>query len=175
MKHKHHIIPKHAGGTNDPSNLVELTLEEHADAHRVLYEKYGRWQDELAWRGLSGQIGKEEIIAAIYANRTPSMLGKKQSEYQKLRTSMANKGKKLTEEHKAKIVGTGRKQPQSQKDKVAAALSKEYIITDPDGNEFEVTNLRKWCRNNDLDQGNMVRVANGKAKQHKGYVVSSVT
>ena len=28
------------GGTNDPSNLVELTVEEHAEAHRVLWEKY---------------------------------------------------------------------------------------------------------------------------------------
>ena len=26
MKHKHHIIPKHKGGTDDPSNLVELTV-----------------------------------------------------------------------------------------------------------------------------------------------------
>ena len=58
---------------------------------------------------------------------------------------------------------------------VAAALSKEYIITDPDGNDIRIVNLSEWCRNNDLDQGNMVRVANGKAKQHKGYVVSSVT
>lgn len=62
IKHKHHIIPKHAGGTDDPSNIVELTVEEHAAAHKVLYEKYGRWQDELAWKSLSGMIGKEEII-----------------------------------------------------------------------------------------------------------------
>ena len=61
MRHKHHIIPKHMGGSDDPSNMVELSVEEHADAHRVLYEKYGRWQDKLAWKGLSGQIGKEEI------------------------------------------------------------------------------------------------------------------
>jgi hypothetical protein len=46
MKHKHHIIPRHAGGTDDPSNLVELSIEEHAEAHRVLYEKYDRWQDK---------------------------------------------------------------------------------------------------------------------------------
>lgn len=26
MKHKHHIIPKHAGGTDDASNIVELTV-----------------------------------------------------------------------------------------------------------------------------------------------------
>jgi hypothetical protein len=49
MKHKHHIIPRHAGGTDDPSNLVELSIEEHAEAHRVLYEKYDRWQDN--WLG----------------------------------------------------------------------------------------------------------------------------
>ena len=23
LKHKHHIIPRHAGGTDDPSNIVE--------------------------------------------------------------------------------------------------------------------------------------------------------
>jgi hypothetical protein len=172
MKHKHHIIPRHAGGTDDPSNLVELSIEEHAEAHRVLYKKYDRWQDNYAWLGLSGQIGKEEIIAAIYANRRGHDVPHT-GDFR--RFGMANKGKKLTEEHKAKIVGTGRKQPQSQKDKVAAALSKEYIITDPDGNDIRIVNLSEWCRNNDLDQGNMARVANGKAKQHKGYVVSSVT
>jgi len=31
--HKHHIIPKHAGGTNDLSNLVELTRLEHSWVH----------------------------------------------------------------------------------------------------------------------------------------------
>lgn len=65
LKHKHHIIPKHMGGSDDPSNLVELTVEEHAEAHRVLYEQYGRLQDKLAWLGLSGQIGKEEIIKLL--------------------------------------------------------------------------------------------------------------
>lgn len=42
LKHKHHIIPKHAGGSDDPSNIVVLTVEEHAEAHRKLYEKHGR-------------------------------------------------------------------------------------------------------------------------------------
>ena len=63
--HIHHIIPKHAGGTDDSSNLVELTLEEHAQAHKELYEKYGRWEDKVAWKGLAGMIGKEEIISEV--------------------------------------------------------------------------------------------------------------
>ena len=69
--HKHHIIPRHMGGTDDPSNLVVLSIEDHAQAHLDLYEKYGRWQDELAWKGLSGQINRQEIIrlAQSLANR----------------------------------------------------------------------------------------------------------
>jgi predicted RNA-binding Zn-ribbon protein involved in translation (DUF1610 family) len=54
--HNHHIIPRHIGGTDDPSNLVRLTVEEHAEAHRKLYEQHGRWQDLTAWKALSGQI-----------------------------------------------------------------------------------------------------------------------
>jgi len=48
------------GGTDDPSNLVELTVEEHAEAHRKLFEKYGKWEDEVAWKGLAGIISKKE-------------------------------------------------------------------------------------------------------------------
>ena len=60
--HTHHIIPKHAGGTNHPDNLVQLTVAEHAEAHRKLYEEHRRWQDKLAWHVLLGIIGKEEIL-----------------------------------------------------------------------------------------------------------------
>lgn len=62
IKHKHHIIPKHAGGSDDKSNIVELTIEEHALAHKSLYEKYGKKEDWIAWQGLSKMIDKQEII-----------------------------------------------------------------------------------------------------------------
>lgn len=62
MSHKHHIIPKHAGGTDDPSNLVELSVADHAEAHRLLYEQYGRWQDYVAWQGLAKLSPKEELV-----------------------------------------------------------------------------------------------------------------
>jgi hypothetical protein len=56
------------GGTDDPENLIELTIEEHSEAHRILYEQHGRWQDYYAWKGLSGQIGKEQLIKEILLN-----------------------------------------------------------------------------------------------------------
>ena len=63
--HKHHIIPKHMGGSDDASNIIELSVEEHAEAHRLLYEKHGKFEDYLAWKGLAGIIGKEEIITEL--------------------------------------------------------------------------------------------------------------
>lgn len=60
MMHKHHIIPKHMGGTNDPSNIVLCTVAEHAEHHRVLFEKHGLEWDRIAWLSLSGQIDVSE-------------------------------------------------------------------------------------------------------------------
>lgn len=67
-KHKHHIIPKHAGGSDDSDNLVELTPEEHAEAHHKLYEDTGNELDYIAWKALTGQIGRKEArVAALRA------------------------------------------------------------------------------------------------------------
>jgi hypothetical protein len=85
--HKHHIIPKHMGGTDDPSNLVELTVEEHAQAHKELFEKYGHKEDELAWKGLSAMLSKEEIIKTLLQEN-----GRKTGKNNKNKTAW-NKGK----------------------------------------------------------------------------------
>ena len=74
MKHKHHIIPRHMGGTDDPSNLIELTVEEHANAHRILYEQYGKKEDFVAYHMLSGQSLLDTDFRKAYC----SLGGKKQ-------------------------------------------------------------------------------------------------
>lgn len=93
MRHKHHIIPKHMGGTDDPSNLIEVTIEQHAELHKQLYEQFGNWEDELAWKGLSKMIEKQEIISEVIRN---THKGKKTSEETKRKMSDASpwKGKK---------------------------------------------------------------------------------
>lgn len=64
MKHLHHIIPKHMGGTEDPSNLVELTVAEHAEAHRKLYEQYNKKEDLCAYYMLSGKNQDPKFVKA---------------------------------------------------------------------------------------------------------------
>jgi hypothetical protein len=58
------------GGTDDPDNLVELTVEEHAEAHKKLWKEYGNEYDHIAWKCLSGQISQAEanILATKLAN-----------------------------------------------------------------------------------------------------------
>jgi hypothetical protein len=112
MKHLHHILPRHMGGTDDPSNLVELTIEEHAEAHRKLYEEYGRLQDKRAWLGLTKIMSGEEIIKEILTSPKSEEHKRKISEAHKgkpkpwligTRNGAGNAGKPKSEDHKRKI------------------------------------------------------------------------
>ena len=92
-KHKHHIIPKHMGGTNNPDNLIELTIEEHAEAHRMLYEKHGHTQDKVAWLGLAGIMPHSEIIYTLLSE------GKKGNKNPMFGKPAPNRGVKRPEKH----------------------------------------------------------------------------
>jgi len=82
-------------GPNDPSNLVELTIEEHAEAHKQLWMMYRNWQDEIAYLTLSGQIGKEEAITKI--------LHRPRSEESKRKNALSHTGMKRSEETRRKM------------------------------------------------------------------------
>lgn len=70
--HKHHIIPKHMGGTDAPENLKRVTIRQHAIEHRKLWKKYEKIQDYVAWKMLSGQMKKAEAIKLLQINHDTS-------------------------------------------------------------------------------------------------------
>jgi len=80
------------GGTDDPQNIKNLTPLEHAEAHKKLYEEYGKIEDYLAWKGLEGFLGKEEIIYQLMVEN-----GKKL-------------GKRMMDEKKGFLIWSNRKQ-----------------------------------------------------------------
>ena len=132
MKHKHHIVPRHMGGTDDPSNLIELTIEEHAEAHRILYETYGKVEDKVAWQSLAGLAPKSELMREIH------QLGRRNAdETIKKKYGVSNPGqlphnrkatserlKKLHSERSMSIPDwTGRKHREESKKKIGATNS----------------------------------------------------
>jgi hypothetical protein len=93
MLHKHHIVPRYAGGTDDPTNLVELTVPAHAEAHRLLYEQHGKLQDKLAWLLLS-RMTEEAEQTRLEILRSPEVRAKMR---------LARLGKSLSPESRAKV------------------------------------------------------------------------
>lgn len=91
--HRHHIIPKHMGGGDDPSNIIEVSCEQHAELHRRLWMAFGHWQDRVAWMALDKRIDKDDIYRerSVMAN-----LGRPKSEEQKRKQSLVMKGKPPT-------------------------------------------------------------------------------
>jgi predicted RNA-binding Zn-ribbon protein involved in translation (DUF1610 family) len=69
MKHNHRIIPGHMGGEYIEGNVisVEVTSCDQQTANHVMWH-YANWllwnkeEDLIAWKGLSGYYGKEDLI-----------------------------------------------------------------------------------------------------------------
>ena len=76
--YKHHTIPLHewrrrinSNATrsdrhfNAPDNVVWLTMEQHSQAHLLLFELNAYTEDFIAGRGLAGIIGHEEVVLEV--------------------------------------------------------------------------------------------------------------
>ena len=72
--HWHHIVPRHAGGTDGPENLVKVTREQHAEIHRQRWLTLGDYYDCCAANVLSGDWAVEK------ARREAAKLGQQLSE-----------------------------------------------------------------------------------------------
>jgi hypothetical protein len=60
--HRHHIIENRNGVRVRTDKIIELTIEEHSQIHKEYFEKWGFWEDKLAYEGLGGYKGREELI-----------------------------------------------------------------------------------------------------------------
>ena len=67
---QHHIVMRSMNGTNDKSNLVNLTVREHYFIHELLVQIYKNTKYELtvrrAWNGMSRKMGKDIKSSRLY-------------------------------------------------------------------------------------------------------------
>jgi hypothetical protein len=174
--HKHHIIPRHIGGTDEPSNLIKLTVEEHAEAHRVLYENHGRWQDYVAWQTLCGQITHKEAIKlsqslanigdknpmfGMFGEKNPNyvnrgkkspLYGKKQPKEWNIKKRKALIGRSLEDLHgkeKAEEIRNKFKKPKTEAHKKNLSKPKPKTVCRLfDRKEMCLGNFMNWYKNN---------------------------
>lgn len=137
--HKHHIVPKHMGGTDEDSNIIMLTRDEHAAAHLELYEKYGKkedlWAAHILGRpqdisGDNNPMRRPEVVAKRFAHKLNYNIGSSNPNYG--RTAYV----------------------------VVDPEGKEHIVKH---------GIKQWCKDRGLNHENIRKVATGKRKHHKGY------
>jgi hypothetical protein len=135
----HHIIPRSMDGSNDFENLVKLTAREHFICHLLLTKMtYGNNKTKMnfAFWCLCNRM-KNNILtinSRFYQKAKENFAtensimhkGKILSQETKDKISKAHLGKKLTEDHKAKINPTGRKHTDETKSLLSRKQIEEY-------------------------------------------------
>ena len=107
---RHHIVPRCLGGTNESTNLVRLTPEEHYIAHQLLV-KIHPGNDKLVYAATFMTVYSRHHRDKRINNKLFGWIKRRlsiaksvpQSEEHKLNNSKAQTGKKLSDETKAKM------------------------------------------------------------------------
>lgn len=107
---------------------------------------------------------------------------------EKRRQSLKRKGIKLTKECLEKAADARRGKPPSQQsidfistlhkgkkqdpdhvEKRISKIRKNYVLTSPDGQDFEVSHLAKFCKEHSLLPCKICNVVKGRQRHHKGW------
>ena len=125
---RHHIVPKSLGGTDEESNLVDLTAREHLIAHMLLprfaENKKPMWQ--ALWCMV--HMGEVKLTGRLYEQVkieiSAALKGRKLSPETCAKMGAAKKGRKMSPEFCAKmsVVHKGKKISPETCAKISAAL-----------------------------------------------------
>jgi hypothetical protein len=180
----HHVIPKSILKNNE---TVLLTAREHFICHlllpKMMVEKNKNKMLHALWK-ISHHM--KDLRKLKIKSSTYSELKKQFSEMMSINNVGKNNpayglkgnkhpafGYKHTQNHKKYIkdLMSGKNNPmygKQHKESFYLKKSKNYSFIYND-RKIDIFNLRKFCREHNLDQGAMTKVNTGKQIQHKGY------
>jgi len=153
-----------------------------------------KWKEQLRIKAMGNKYGamrkntkhSEETKRKIGdSNRGLERTEKQKNERSELTRQLWEKGvydtelrrlSSLKNVKKAQQAKIGTHQTEHQKQRVTEANSDEWEISFPDGHKEIIMNLRKWCLEQGLDQGNLSRTHNYNGqRKHKGYWAKRLT
>ena len=108
MKHLHHKIPRYMGGSDDPSNLIEVSITQHIMWHFANWKLWGNYQDIIAYKLLANTDASKEAealrlqkIREVVSEMTPE---------QRIQRNAKSTAAKRTREAREKLSATMREQ-----------------------------------------------------------------
>jgi group I intron endonuclease len=156
-------------------------IEETSDRKRECFfiSEYKSTDMNFGYNLTNGGEGTPGFIPTDEARESmrQAKLGKKLSSDHKRKIGESGKGRVFTSETKTKISqklkGNKNFEGKSFSPEVIRHLSnlkaKTWNVITPDGDIITITNLRKYCIENDLSPSAMSRVMNGQQAHHKNY------
>jgi len=145
--HIHHIEPRWKGGSDDPSNLIEVTRTEHIMWHWCEWQRTGEYKDHYAYNLMRGH--------------------KKVSGW--------NKGQKLSQDWKDKISKSKSGVPNRNSGNVSWSnrpRAKAGVVIDTKTGNIWCGVISDIARELGLNQTHLQAVAGGHRKSHKGYIAA---
>jgi hypothetical protein len=138
--------------------------------------KTGHLTEEQRAKISAGNRAKGPQSAETIAKRVAKTTGKVRTTEQRKRSSDAQKGRVLTEDHKAKLAAAAKiriSTPRPTLKGKPSATAKTWLLTFPDGTTETVYSLRMWCKDHNISYGSMH--SNIKAgKPYKGLKVKPI-
>lgn len=154
--------------------VVELPTD--ALINRIAYREFLK-PYEQKWMDFYGASDRDRGYNLAPAAGTN--LGVERSQATREKLSQVNKGKTLSAETKRKISESGKGHGQTPETRLKISATKSnrtYIVITASGEEFPIVNLKQFCRERDLNHGEMLGILKGeRASFHRGYSVRHVT
>lgn len=127
---KHHIVPRCMGGINEETNLVRLTPEEHYVAHQLLVKIFPDVQKLvfavfMMTYDSNGNRMNNKLFGWIRKKlgNTISIINTKNAKERTRKSGLTQRGKKLSDSHKAKLVEAGKRRIQTRETKLKMSFT----------------------------------------------------
>lgn len=178
----HHIDGNHAN--NEVDNLMACPIREHYDIH-YKQGNYAAAQKIAIKMKLSHEM-ISELARLHQMSRVKQGIHQWQSEKYKnfcinREKEKYKKGNHITQTIEWKNLMnermSGDKNPSKRpeiRQAISQSRSKDWEITFPSGKSIKITNMFKFCKENNLHVAALHRVAKGKQKHHKGFTAREI-
>jgi hypothetical protein len=173
--HKHHIHYKSRGGSDDPSNLIELDFIEHARLHALDFINGGPMFDcrHEGWpyleTHLREQVRQELGKRTALRNKEDNPVLKDGALEKALSSRRSYQGEQNPYYGKSHSPAVKEKIKQARKTINPSRASLPLILIHPDGEEEWFPSAREACQKHNLSEGNLCGVVNGKVPHTKGF------